>query len=71
MKKLTKKEMCGKMGYEYFGKGIDSKGDDGFIVRKIGTSVLKSVGKTMSYATDYIKSSYEDFLKDESIEIKL
>lgn len=59
---MTKKEMANKLGYEYLGKGIDSEGNDGFIVRKYGTAEYKSIGNTVGEAYDWLSDRIEDVL---------
>lgn len=66
MKTLTKTQMAEKLGYEYLGKGIDSSGNDGFIVRKIGTTEFKSIGETQDSAQDWLMEKIKDL---EHIEI--
>ena len=51
---MTKKEMANKLGYEYLGKGIDNAGNDGFIIRKYGTTNCKNIGLTVDEAYDYL-----------------
>lgn len=52
--KMSKRKMAEKLGYEYLGKGFDDACDDGFLVRKIGTTNFISIGNTMAEAEDWL-----------------
>lgn len=51
---MSKRALAAKIGYEYLGKGIDSAGDDGFIVRKIGTTNCIKIGNNMDQAREWL-----------------
>ena len=52
--KMSKRQMADKLGYEYLGKGFDSSGDDGFIIRKYGTTNFINIGRTIAEAEDWL-----------------
>lgn len=52
--KISKKAMAERLGYEYLGKGFDNAGDDGYIIRKIGTTNLTIIGYTQEQAHEWL-----------------
>lgn len=51
--------MAHELGFEYLGKGFDYSGNDGFILRKIGTSHLINIGSTQAAAQDWLLDKYK------------
>ena len=52
--KLSKKQLAEKIGYEYLGKGFDDAGNEGFVIRKLGTTEYKIIGQTQGEAYDWL-----------------
>lgn len=61
---MTKKELAKELGYEYLGKGVDSYGDDGFCIRKIGESRIRSIANSQAEAYDWL---YEKWVEIQQI----
>ena len=52
---MTKRAMANKLGYDYLGKGIDSEGNNGFIVRKYGSTNRIKIGDNMNQAREWLE----------------
>ena len=62
---MSKKSIASKIGYEYLGKGFDNAGDEGFIVRKIGTAELINIGTNIDQAVEWLYDKFERFLQSQ------
>lgn len=52
---MTKKQLADKLGYEYLGKGLTPcGGEEGFIIRKYGTTQYKVIGNTQAETYDWL-----------------
>lgn len=61
---MTKKQRANKLGYEYLGKGFDDSGNDGFIVRKHGTTNYINIGANLEQVEEWLLRQ-EEYKKED------